>query len=388
MRGVQYDVVASVNGVACSDCSAVGNQLSCYLPWFNFDPSVAYDVVVYNAFGAGNRTLPGAVRYSDRLLQQGLDSCVDRGDWYVGQRFFPGVQCPACTTITLRGANFRTNGNITLRYADVDLINTTIVDDWTITATLYQPNLSSAYDAIQLYGVGRGLTVHEDESSVSYNTRLYLPPYAPNISSVSSASCDSLSPLRLANCRSMAVITVTGTNLFNEWDLAESDGLPLPTSLSGGQSLGNNFLLPGGASISFNNSATTNTSLVFQLAYFDADTNTQLQPDVDYVLLIDSQWRPDDFHVFDLPSQAFRISLTYDAPSSGSNSSSRLSSGAVAGIVIAAIVAAGLLVAAVVWLVRRQWSGVSCFSDRATQGLRSPTRRLHSGGGFRDMELQ
>ena len=95
----------------------------------------------------------------------------------------------------------------------------------------------------------------------------------------------------------------------------------------------------------------TNTTIVFQLAYFDADTNTQLQPDVLYTVFILAA----ENYVDLAANNAFHLSLAYSTDDTA-HSSSTLSSGAVAGIVIAAVVAALMLAIAAAWLVRRQWS--------------------------------
>ena len=267
-----------------------------------------------------------------------------------------GVQCLPGTTITLRGAPFPADDAVTVQSAHfaypgpettVSLLAVTVVNSSTITATL--PELDDV-SAAAIYGQYGTVLAVFNTSNVTSTTNvlyqsLYMSPNAPSITSVTSTMCDSVSALQLANCRATATITLAGDNL------AHYDSLNLATSV-GAELLGYNYLLPElnttVATSSFHLIA--NNSLVFSLAYFDADTNTELRPSVVYTLLLlvssttTSQWDA---------SNAFRLSLTYSTSDADTtSSSSALSSGAIAGVVLAAVVVALLLALIAVWFVR------------------------------------
>ena len=334
--------------------SATTYYYFCVLPTFDFDPSVAYDVVVSN--DGGNTTLPGVVQFTSAPTLSSIDPCIDRGG--LQAQVYQGVQCPVGTTLTLRGARFPAADSVAVQFVvassfgsptTISLLAPTLINSTTVTATL--PALDSL-TAAAVYGVQGTVQVFFMSASVTTTTNafvnaIYIPMDAPNVTSVTSTMCDSVSPLQLTNCRSMAVITVAGSNL------AQRSGLTLST-IAAGVWLGHNYLLP----VYFYNTtwydSVTNTSVVFTLDYFDADTNPQLQPNVVYTILILAN------SGVSLVSNAFRLSLTYGAAdSSGTSSSNKLSSGAITGIVIAAVVVAVLLVLVVVWLARRQLSSAS-----------------------------
>ena len=258
----------------------------------------------------------------------------------------------------------------------VILLNSQLVDSSVITATL--PVLDDA-KAAEVYGLWWDFlhvlftTSTGTTSTNSIMPQPYTPLSAPNITSVTSSSCDSVSALQLTNCHALASITITGSNL------AAGAQPRLVTSLADGFQ-GANYLSPQTQGDATWYDSLTNTSLVFTLSYFDADTNVRQQPDVVYtaVLVADSWYGLD-------ASNAFRLSLTYNPVDSSTSSSSKLSSGAIAGIVFAALVVAVLLALIVVWLLRRQlpaWSKQS-----SSEGpIRSDVERRSDA--YKDVELQ
>ena len=425
----QYGGQVSVGGVQCSSEYSSATLFYCDLPNFDYDPSAAYDVVAAN--DAGNATLSGLIRYTSAPTVASIDPCIDRGEQYLGQYFGtrgPGVRCPAGTTITLRGSRFLVTNAVSVQYlighmppeATVELLAVTLLNSTTITATL-PPLDNYTVAAYQTYAGSVQVVLAYNNTNTSSNAlfnRLYLPLNAPSVTSVSSSSCDSVSALQLTNCRALAVITVVGSNL------AVEDSMWLVTSIDS-VGLSRNFLLPqaGRSNASWYDSL-SNTSLVFTLAYFDADTNVQLQPDVVYTMLL---WPYTSDHL----SNAFRLSLTYDdvvspPPSSSSSSgtqsntgvtgaaastaattttasatstashststSSGLSSGAIAGIVIAAVVVAVLLALVIVWLLRYRVSdgSASWWSKSADDGWHRSMRGGvdSSSEAYTDVELQ
>ncbi len=373
----------SVGGVPCPPLGAVSyaSFSSCILPSFDFDPDTAYDLVASN--DAATTTLPGLVRYSAVPTLASIDACIDRGDMYDSWRV--GVQCPAGTTITLRGSRFPGADAVVVQFVPyfapsyiVNLTAATLVNSSTITATL--PALDGA-TAAAVYGeFGTIKVLFTSSSGVSTTTtlvgRLYKTPDAPTITSVSSTMCDSVSALRLVNCRATAAITVTGANLAINRDL------DLATSLAG-EFLGWNYLVPTASNATWYTSR-SNTTVVFRLAYFDADTNVQLQPGVVYTMFTLSTMSLNSFQQD--ASNAFRLSLTYStAPA---DTTPRLSSGAIAGIVIAAVAVALVLLLAVVWLVRRRTSGGSSLWSKSLGGWSTQSDGGSGGDEYKDVELQ
>ena len=359
---------------------------TCALPDFDFDPSVAYDLIAYN--DAGRQTFSGLVRYTSAPTLLSVDQCIDRGELYEIAGI--GVRCPAGTTITLRGARFPVADAVTVQYdtiaylsppVSIALLSPTLINSSTITATL--PALDTA-TAAAVYGAYGSVRAVFTASNINTTTNelgnsLYITSSAPNITSVSSDMCDSVSLLQLTNCRAVASITVVGSNLWQD------DDMLLATSVAGVYQ-GWNFLLSSNSSIQY--SSTTNTSLVFTLAYFDADTNIQLRPNVVYTLFLISITS----HLLDA-SNAFRLSLTYNTVGTDSHSSSSgLSSGAIAGIVVAAVVVAALLVLAVVWLVRRHGPGSSpAWSNKSvSEGLQWSTQSAAQSPSdeYKDVEMR
>ena len=365
--------------------SGIPQSRFCYLPDFDFDPSIAYDVVIYN--DAGNVTLSGLIRYAQSPTLIGIDSCVDRGEWFTETA---GVQCPSGTTITLRGARFPMADSVEVQFVpyytaspvSVTLLAATLLNSTTITATLPTLDNVTAADVYGAYGNVQAVFTSANDTMATniLNNRLYIPPHAPNITSVTSTMCDSLSPLQLTNCRAMAAITVVGSNLYSSID--QQAGLLLATSIAAAFQ-GYNYLLPSNASIQFGSD--TSTSLVFTLSYFDADTNVALQPNVVYTLLINSN----DGYLW-VQSNAFRLSLTYEAAAATATtaSSSTLSSGAIAGIVISVVVVVLLVLWTVAGHVRRPRPAAASLvwsSKLAGEGLHHD---LHSGGDeYKDVEL-
>ena len=376
----QYDAQVTVGGRPCPAATNDVGLVQCLLPDFDFDPTVAYDVAVFN--DAASLTLGGLVQYSGAPTLLGVDPCIDRGQGYL-TTFTTGVQCPVGSTITLHGARFPTTADaVAVQYAysytdtsTIALLAPAVVNASTVTAVLPALNSLSAYVVNLVYATVR-LSFTTGNVTTTTNTlrnSLYLPPDSPAITSVSSASCDSLSPLQLTNCRAMAVITVTGSNLQLR------NGVFFATSTPAGELLAYDFLLPSNSSIV----SLSNTSLVFTLDYFDADTNVQLQPNVVYSNIAIAEAGVYDSLLTWRYSNAFYLSLTYDTADTNS-SSKRLSSGAVAGIVIAAVAVALLLVAAVAWLVRRQLSSKSAGGELQWA--------MRGGGGsssdeYKDVEL-
>jgi len=363
----QYEVQVTVNGVACSTSPYAPDAQYhyCPLPDFDFDPSVAYDVVAYN--DAGKQTLSGLVRYSDAPTIVSIDECVDRGEFYAS--IGVGVRCLVGTTITLRGARFPAADAVTVQYttnsysANVTLLNPNLVNSSTITATLPTLDAASAAAVYGQFGSVRAVFTSagvNTTTNIVYN-RIYIAPDAPSVTSITSTMCDTVSPLQLTNCRAMAAITVMGTNL------ARND-LQLLTSL-GSELNGYSYLMASNSSIDFG-SRTNNNSFVFTLAYFDADTNVQIQPNTVYTTFL-VNYRS---YLWDV-SNAFRLSLTYSPVGTDSGpSSSTLSSGAIAGIVIAVVVVALVLVLLVVWLMRRSGSSPSWSNKSASETLQWSSR--------------
>jgi len=254
-----------------------------------------------------------------------------------------------------------------------------LINSSTITATLPPLEDDTAAATYGQYGDVQAVFTSSTDSTLTnpLGNTLYIAPDAPNITSITSTMCDTVSPLQLTNCRAMAAITVTGINLFTATD--QSSGRLWLSTWQAGVMQGYNYLMPSIASI--NLSHATNTSFVFSLKYFDVDTNVALLPDVVYILLIES-----DNH--SKLSNAFRVSLTYGVTASASNGSSisGLSSGAVAGIVIAVVVVAVLLVLAVVWLVRWTGSSPSWTNKSGDSGVHL-SEAQHSSGDYQDVEL-
>ena len=385
----------SIGGALCTPVAGYGLSISsrvCYLPNFAFDPSVTYDIVA--STDGGNATISKALRYTAAPTLTNIDPCIDRGELYssVGR----GVQCPFGTTITLRGSRFLTADAVTVQFtshvgyprgARVTLLAATLINSSAITATL--PALDNV-TAATVYGQQGDVQIVFTSSAATTTTniisnRLYIPLDAPNITSVTSTMCDSVSALQLTNCRAMAVITVVGVNL-------DHSGVILATSIAS-VNQGNNALLPSPAlqpSSTWYESL-TNTSLVFTLAYFDADNDVNLQTDVVYTLFLYSAG-----NINYNTSNAFRLSLTYataDSPTT-TTSSHQLSSGAVAGIVIAAVVAAVLLVLVVLWLSRRFVSGrppSQLWSTKAAEDSMGWSMRAEaqsSSSEYRDVEMR
>jgi len=377
-----------VNGLRCSNGPYVPDAQYhyCSLPDFDFDPSTAYDLVAYN--DAGKQTLSGLVRYSDAPTIVSIDPCVDRGELYALMGI--GVRCPVGTTITLRGARFPAADAVTVQYtansfstasANVSLLNPTLVNSSTITATL--PALDAA-TAAAVYGAYGSVRAVFTSSGVTINTTnalsnsIFMAPDAPIVTSITSTMCDTVSPLQLTNCRAMAAITVMGINLVHH------DAVGAFTSL-GSEWQGYNYLMASNSSIDFSSDA-NNNSFVFTLAYFDADTNVHLQPNVVYTTFITTS----SSYAWDI-SNAFRLSLTYSPIGSGNDSSSSgLSSGAIAGIVIAVVVVALVLVLLVVWLMRRSGASPSWSTKSASEGLQWSTGSGAQGGSddYKDVEMR
>ena len=203
----------------------------CELPIFDYDPSVAYDVTIYN--DNGKVTLPGLVQYTSAPTLASIDPCIDRGDmaavWGIGP------QCPVGATITLRGARFPAADAVTVQFITgasnpmtVTLLAPTLINSTTLTATL--PALDNVTAAATY---GRYGNVQASFTSLNVTTTsnklmnyLYMAPNAPSITSVTSTMCDSFSALQLTNCHAMATITVAGSNLAlrEELDLIVSLG--------------------------------------------------------------------------------------------------------------------------------------------------------------------
>ena len=328
----------------------------CKLPNFDYDPSIAYDIVVYN--DAGSATVPGVVRYTSAPILFSIDPCIDRGEWY--DQYY-GVQCPVGTTITLRGSRFAAADAAAVQFVpyytsaplNVSLLAPTLINSTTLTATLPALDSVTAASVYRVFGrIQAAFPSFIDAISTTntLTTTLYISPNTPSITSVTSTMCDSVSALQLTNCHAMATITVVGTNLavYDSVDLATSIGI----DFQGWNYLSAPALDTSAVASNWYNSL-TNTTLVFTLDYFSPDVNTQLQPDVVYTLLVYAR----STYSFD-GSNAFRLSLTYGTGAT-TTSSNKLSSGTIAGIAVTAVVVALLLVLLVVRLVRRQLSGGS-----------------------------
>ena len=232
----------------------------------------------------------------------------------------------------------------------------------------------SAEQANSNMAYGDYLWVDFDPNTLSNSTTnpryfsLFQQPLAPTITSVTSDSCDSLSPLQLANCHAMAVLTVTGTNLA----VAARNTLSVSSDAVW---LGNNILLASNYSFEL----VSNDSLVFELAYFDAANSVQLQPNTVYDVSVIG-W-------YGRYSNEFRLSLTYEgADGTSSLPSGGLSSGAVAGIVVSAVLVALLLSAVAVWLVQRQLLCKSASGE--TQWAEQGGVQSSSSGEWRHVEMQ
>ena len=382
-------------------------------PDFHYDPSITYDLVVSNA--GGNVTFSGALQYTSAPVLIRVDQCIDRGEQYRSVSGDGGPQCPAGTTITMRGSHFPAAEIVTAQYYRasensphfyVDLLNVTRIKSTTIAATM---SVLDAANATVVYGAfGHIQVLFESGGRTTYSNMrgnyLYIPANTPSITSVTSSSCDTVSALQLANCHSLAIITIVGSNL------TQSDDMVLDTSSTDGAAAGYNFLLPKTDEWRTWYNSLNDTTLVFTLDYFDGDTNVRLQPDVVYTTLLVAG------RGGSLPSNAFRLRLTYAAavvptpPSSSTStaasagtatsaaslsaaatsaasytvaSSSTLSTGAVAGVVVAAVTMAALLAVTVVWLLRYRASGRSAlwWDETAGEGWQ---RSMRSGGGGGD----
>ena len=381
VRSDQYDMQVSVGGLPCNLPANVyigASYYFCDLPDFDFDPAVKYDLVAYN--DAASRTISGLVQYTSAPTLLSVGTCLDQGD--LNQLLALGVQCSAGSTLTLRGSHFPAAGTVSVEFYSyiqgdnfsVILLTPTVLNSSVITATL--PVLDAATTA-EVYGQWGFLHILFGSSGSSADsntmfTNLYRSIRAPSVDSVSSTMCDSVSPLQLTNCRSMATITILGSNL------AVTGQQRLSVS-SAGVYQGQNYLQPQTQPNTIWYDSLTNTSLVFTLAYFDGDTNTNLQPDVTYTLVVvassslGSGYGPD-------VSNAFRLSLTYNAV--GTATTGRLASGAIAGIVLAAVVVTLLLAFVVVWMVRR------CVSGGWTLWWTKHTSAESSSDNYKDVELQ
>ena len=138
---VQYDTRVTIGGVPCSVYQRGVGHFACILPLFDYDPSVAYDAVVFS--DAGNVTLPGAVQYTSAPTLISVDPCVGLGGSWSQWR--NSVECPYGSTITLQGARFPAAESFVVRfgmsydssYATLDLLSparlnvTTITGQWT-----------------------------------------------------------------------------------------------------------------------------------------------------------------------------------------------------------------------------------------------------------------
>ena len=320
------------------------------------------------------------MQYTSAPTLSSIAPCIDRGEWYAA--WGDGAQCSAGTTITLRGSRFPTTGVVSVQYSvpgassvPITLLSPTVLNSTAVTATLP--------DAAAAYGSGGDLVVRFINGSVTNSTNtlmntLYLWYDAPTITSVSSDMCDSLSPLQLANCRALAAITVTGSHFNGHFRLTY-------TTTVGAHSVGD--LGEGGllsspvATDTTWYSALSDTSLVLTLDYFDADTNALLLPDVVFTLYLSVA----DVGRQPAYSNAFRISLSYGDDAIPPDSPSKLSTGAIAGIVVAAAMGALLLAVAAVWLVQRQLLRKSA---RREQQWTEQGRGQSSSDEWRHVELQ
>ena len=392
----QYDLQVDISGVPCSvDTSHFeisATSYFCRLPAFEYDPAVAYDLVAYN--DDGNRTISGLVQFTSQPTLISIDGCIDRGD--VRSGYYYGVQCPVGTTVTLRGTRFMTAGSLIVQLVSVSnsavtvsLSAATLLDSSTITTTLIELD---SVAAAALYGKSNYVSVLFMTSNTTTATNalldgLYIAPNAPNITSVTSSMCDSVSTLQLANCRATAAITLTGTNL------APGGEMTLVTS-SGDGYLGFDYLL---ASSNATFDSVSNISLVFKLSYFDANTDVDLLPDVVYTLFLASRPGGGLLH---LDSNAFRLSLSYGTDAIVSDQSSKeLSAGAIAGVVIAVVVVAVLLLAVAVGLGRGQisrassspWSSETAPDDSLRWSLRLSSQQSsdshHRSDEFQAVEM-
>ena len=353
-----------------------------------YDPSVSYDVLVYN--DAGSQTFSGLVQYTAKPLLISVDQCIDRGP--LPSPTAPAPLCPAGTTITLRGSRFPVMADTTRvqfvvddAAVEVNFTAPTLINSSTITFVLTE--LDNATAAV-VYGATGTLHVLFNAAGVttatnSVTTSLYLPPNAPNITSVTSSLCVSVLPLLLSNCHATASITIMGTNLNAGVLLYMRTSTP-------NASLRLNFLASETSSSIWD--VYTSTMLVFTLPYFDADTNLRLQPSLVYTVSLTQV----NEALGSVQSNAFRLSLTYNGATAAGTaaSSSTLSSGAIAGISIAAVVAGVLLFLTAVWLVRGQscggcslWSSKSS-SDDGVPWFRRSNTASRSDAYVRDVELQ
>lgn len=361
----------------------------CRLPAFDYDPSVHYDLVVYN--DAGRIPFTGLIQYTSQPTLASIDACVDRGD--LDTVWYEGAACPVWTTITLRGSRFMptadsvtvkfvsgANSNVSLTWSSPTLLNSSAI---TVTLT----PLNNPVAAAAVYGQSGSLTVAFTTGNITTTSNtlasiLYAALDQPNITAVTSTGCTSLSPLQLTNCRAMAAITITGNNLapYNTYNVQ-----PFMITSALGEYQGNNVLVAR-ANDTF--STYSNSTLVFTLLYFDANTEVDLLPDTVYTIYLYTTGTRKD-------SNAFRLSLTYGLDdSNASQSAKRLSAGGIAGVVVAAVVVVAVLLAGVVWVVQRRMrgGGGASSSKPAVDGLQwslqsSGKQSMSSSDDYKDVEL-
>ena len=365
-----YDLSVTLAGVPCLPTPLVGVSsavvFTSTLPILpNLDPTVSYDLVAAN--DGGKITYSGLVQFTSQPTLASIDDCINRGSF--GLAYLWGSYCPPATTITVRGSQFPLADSISLRFSPggstIVRIPAMLVDSQTLAGTL--PPLDPATAAL-VYGQ-RGLlsavfnTAGGTISSNSISLGLYQWSNPPNVTAVTSTSCNSVAPLQLTNCLGGATITVTGTNLAY-------GAIQSFMTMSPGVYYGTNYLQPDGTGYD----SISNTSIVFTLEYFDQVTNTELLTDVPYTLLLNNI---DGYQLRKL-ANAFNITLAYPPQSATSTTMhhNMLSTGATVGLTIA-VVAVVLFVAVAIYRYRHS----PCVKDRNDAGvfntLQSPGR-VHS----------
>ena len=341
-----YEATATVGGLPCVPTTPrpTAKELYCSLPYIaDSNATAAYDLTVSNEVGTA--TVQALVQYIDGPSLNAAVPCLQRGLYFTAYT----ADLPLCaptSTLVMRGTQLPVGAAVevtlfTRDQATLSCSSAVVVDASTLRCTL--PALDSGSSWYQTsVSVQAQFAASSQTTNLLSLGRLFFPPPFPFITSVSSSSCVSLSPLQLAACQPGAVITIRGANLntsspslFAAPDTASiytADVLRL--SNRGWQTLDND-------------------SLTYELPAGEFDTQA-VQLDVAY-----------DFVLYQYlatgatASNSFVITFTSQAALEGSTGSAGqassgggLSGGSIAGIVIGVLVVGLVLTAMAVYLLR------------------------------------